>query len=139
MEVGDPTETGILRYGLMNDNSADKFYKTYNKLDSIPFDSDRKTMSVLVENINKEKMIIVKGAPDVILSKCINKEDSYFEINEEWSKSSYRVIAIAYKNIDKDKISIEDENDLIFLGLIGMIDPPRQNVLESVKQTKWLV
>ncbi|BBU47735.1 ATPase [Mycoplasmopsis felis] len=136
IEVGDPTETGILRYGLMNDNSADKFYKTYNKLDSIPFDSDRKTMSVLVENINKEKMIIVKGATDVILSKCINKEDRYFEINEEWSKSSYRVIAIAYKNIDKDKISIEDENDLIFLGLIGMIDPPRQNVLESVKQAR---
>ncbi|MCU9935921.1 hypothetical protein NWP96_01980 [Mycoplasmopsis cynos] len=65
----DPTETGILTYGLQNYNSADIFYSYHTKLDSIPFDSDRKVMSVLVKTNENKNLIIVKGAPDVVFSR----------------------------------------------------------------------
>lgn len=136
-EVGDPTEIGILIYGMQNQNSATNFYLKHNKLDSLPFDSNRKAMSVLVSN-NEQNTIIVKGAPDVILNKSNNVVSSYYNLVEEWSNQAYRVIAIAYKDVAKTKttLTLEDENDLTFLGLIGMIDPTRKGVKESITEAK---
>ncbi|AKF41134.1 cation transporter [Mycoplasmopsis canis] len=136
-EVGDPTETGILVYGLQNQNSANDFYLSHNKLDSIPFDSDRKAMSILVDSYEKENnIIIVKGAPDVILSKSNNVKPEYMQKVEKWSNNAYRVIAVAYKEVSKDKktLEIDDENNLTFLGIIGMIDPARSGVKESIDE-----
>ncbi|SYV97010.1 Calcium-transporting ATPase, partial [Mycoplasmopsis edwardii] len=83
-EVGDPTETGILIYGLQNKNSANNFFLSHNKLDSIPFDSDRKAMSILVDSNKDKNIIIVKGAPDVILSKSNNVKPEYMQTIEQW-------------------------------------------------------
>ncbi|WBP84247.1 cation-translocating P-type ATPase [Mycoplasmopsis edwardii] len=135
-EVGDPTETGILIYGLQNKNSANNFFLSHNKLDSIPFDSDRKAMSILVDSKKDKNIIIVKGAPDVILSKSNNVKPEYMQTIEQWSNNAYRVIAVAYKEVSKDKqsLSLEDESDLTFLGIIGMIDPARSGVKESIDE-----
>ncbi|UUM20179.1 cation-translocating P-type ATPase [Mycoplasma sp. 2045] len=135
-EVGDPTETAILRFGLENNNSKDSFYSRYKKISSLPFDSDRKTMSVLIETPEGGRVMITKGAPDVILAKSKNKADEYSHINEQWSNDSIRVIAVGYKKMKPDttSISVEDENDLVFLGLIGMIDPPRASVKASIEE-----
>ncbi|WP_027121017.1 cation-translocating P-type ATPase [Mycoplasma leonicaptivi] len=138
IEIGDPTETGILRYGLDNNLTEETFNKEYQKLYSLPFDSERKCMSILVKNKNDEYFIFTKGAPDVILSKSKNQNNEYMHIVEEWSNNAYRVIAIAYKKllVPKNQIDLPDEQDLEFLGLIGMIDPARSGVKESIYQAK---
>ncbi|WP_322958943.1 cation-translocating P-type ATPase [Mycoplasmopsis cynos] len=138
IEVGDPTETGILTYGLQNYNSADIFYSYHTKLDSIPFDSDRKVMSVLVKTNENKNLIIVKGAPDVVFSRSINQDNKYLKEVESWSKQAYRVIAVAYKEVESSKTSLtlEDEKDLTFLGILGMIDPARSGVKESIFEAK---
>ncbi|VEU70135.1 cation-translocating P-type ATPase [Mycoplasmopsis glycophila] len=137
-EIGDPTETGILRFGYKNNNSAEKFFKTNKKIYSLPFDSDRKMMSILVDNGKNQKFMITKGAPDVILKHSKNATQEDFERVEKWSKQALRVIAIAFKNLpeNKQELSIEDENNLTFIGLVGMIDPPREEVKESVLAAK---
>lgn len=140
VEVGDPTETGILRYGIENNNSAQRFWSGYDKLSSIPFDSDRKLMSVLAQNKKdpKIKVMFTKGAPDVLLSKCKNVSEEDYNLLEQWSAKAYRVIAVAYKNIkDEQKIELvhDDENDLTFLGLVAMIDPPRSSVKSSIEES----
>ncbi|TDV23304.1 Ca2+-transporting ATPase [Mycoplasmopsis mustelae] len=138
IEVGDPTETGILRFGLQNNNSAEMFYQAFNKIDSIPFDNERKMMSILVRDKNDNNIIITKGAPDVIFAKSKDTTDEHIHLNEKWSQQSYRVIAVAYKNLGKniDKITLDDENNFNFLGLIGMIDPPRSGVKESIAEAR---
>ncbi|MGZ9797267.1 cation-translocating P-type ATPase [Mycoplasma sp. 4013] len=138
IEVGDPTETGILRFGLDNQNSAQMFYQTFQKLDSLPFDSDRKTMSVLVKNPKGEKILITKGAPDVIFAKSKDASEYQYQLNESWAQKSYRVIAVGYKKMDAsaEKITFDDENNLVFLGLIAMQDPPRAGVKESIEIAK---
>ncbi|WGI36708.1 cation-translocating P-type ATPase [Mesomycoplasma lagogenitalium] len=135
VEVGDPTETGILKFGLKHNISSVSFFEKYNKIASLPFDSDRKMMSILVGD-EKEKILITKGAPDVIFSKCNNYDQKFSKINEQWSNKAYRVIAVAYKKIDplKTDLNFEDENNLTFLGLVAMIDPPRETVKQSIKE-----
>ncbi|QNM93545.1 cation-translocating P-type ATPase [Mycoplasma sp. Pen4] len=138
VEVGDPTETAILRYGLENNNSKEKFYTRFNKLYSLPFDSDRKTMSVLVSAPDGSKIMITKGAPDVIFNKSNKIDQSDIELNHQWSNDAIRVIAVAYKRMPNEttEITHDDENHLTFAGLIGMIDPPRENVKESIIQAR---
>lgn len=136
-EAGDPTETGILRFGIEHGMTSAKVLERFPKLHSLPFDSDRKTMSVLIQGKNG-KTIITKGAPDVIFAKCHNTPAQAYELNEQWSNKAYRVIAVAYKNVDENQTSIDyvDENNLTFLGLIAMIDPPRESVKASIKQAQ---
>ncbi|MBU4690324.1 cation-translocating P-type ATPase [Mycoplasma sp. ES3157-GEN-MYC] len=135
-EIGDPTETGMLRFAHeLNITKEETLAKT-PIIQSLPFDSDRKMHSVLVE-INSEKWMITKGAPDIIISKSINiNKDEIQSINDKWGGESYRVIALARKKIDKEKISFNDEENFEFIGLIALIDPPRENVRESVEKAK---
>ncbi|WP_262337558.1 cation-translocating P-type ATPase, partial [Mycoplasma nasistruthionis] len=136
-EVGDPTETAILRYGIEKNNSKEMFYQYFDKLSTLPFDSDRKTMSVLVSDKEGNQTVITKGAPDVIFNKITNYKDEYKQINDAWSNEGIRVIAVAYKKVNGlNSLTVEDENELTFLGLIGMIDPPRENVKLSIEQAK---
>ena len=135
--IGDPTETAIvaalLHYGL----DKKELDTTLPRVAEIPFDSDRKLMTSV--NVMKNQMtVIVKGAPDVLLSRCEGADTKKAdEINELMAKDALRVLAIGYKIIDDvpaNPTSEELENGLTFLGLVGMIDPPRKEAMDAIKE-----
>ncbi|SEF74867.1 Ca2+-transporting ATPase [Caloramator fervidus] len=145
--LGDPTETALIDFAFKLGIDKRKLDEMYPRIDEIPFDSDRKLMSTFnkVDNLIE---VNVKGAPDILLSRCkyILDNENIREItsddlekikraNEEMAKKALRVLAVAYKqveNIDKENA----EKDLIFVGLIGMIDPPREEAKEAVEKCK---
>ncbi|WP_029513632.1 cation-translocating P-type ATPase [Mycoplasmopsis primatum] len=136
-EVGDPTETGLLRFGLKYNIAKSELLANHNILSSLPFDSNRKMMSVLIQDKDNKLLMFTKGAPDVIISKCNNiDKKAIMDINNQWASQSYRVLAFAKKEVKNKDINFDDENDLTFVGLIAMIDPPRANVAESINQAK---
>ncbi len=144
--IGDPTEGALLvaaaKYGVDFKSLREKSPRDYE----ISFDSLRKRMSTVHRD-----MVCVKGAPEIILSLCnrlledgevreINEDDRkrILEINESFAKNALRVLAFAYKPRDELK-SMNDEEierDLIFTGLMGMIDPPREGVKDAVERCK---
>ena len=145
-EIGDPTEVALVnlahKYSLVEENVRN----TYKRLKEIPFDSDRKLMSTL-HKIDNKYILYTKGALDVLLERttCIKTSNEVRKINEEdkkkildnnryLSENGLRVLAFAYKEIDSDReLSLDDENDFTFLGLISMIDPPRVESSEAVR------
>lgn len=142
---GDPTEVALIAYSNKQSLPYDQVRKTYPRLSELPFDSSRKRMST-VHEIDGEKRLLVKGGPDVIFSLCskikMNGDIVYLtdelqkelvDQNERFSDQAMRVLAFAYKPVETDDVSIEDENDLIFVGLLAMIDPPRQEVYHAVE------
>lgn len=133
--VGDPTETAILLAAHKNGLTKDEINELYPRIACLPFDSDRKLMST-VNIINGKKTVIVKGAFDVIESRCVNGDFARAEkINERLSSSALRVLAVAYKEIEslsEEPTSEDLENGLTFLGLVGMIDPPRPEAKTAV-------
>ncbi|WP_406616773.1 cation-translocating P-type ATPase [Mycoplasmopsis adleri] len=136
-EIGDPTETGLLRFGYKYNIRKEALLEKHNILSSLPFDSDRKMMSVLVESHNHKRIMITKGAPDIVINKCNNiDKEAILKINNDWASKSYRVLAFASKVVKKDEISFSDEDNLEFIGLIAMIDPPRANVKESILEAQ---
>ncbi|WP_407940483.1 cation-translocating P-type ATPase [Mycoplasmopsis ciconiae] len=136
-EVGDPTETGIIISAYQNSIDKNTVEKENKRLFSLPFDSNRKMMSVLVE-YPEYNLVITKGAPDVIFSKLKENTDFFNaqKINEIWANKAYRVLAVATKKVAKDKttLTFEDENNLEFSGLVALMDPPRVEVKESIKE-----
>lgn len=148
-EVGDPTEIAFL-YALENmsqTKSKKELEQKYPRLFSLPFDSDRKLMSS-INRINDETIVIVKGAPDVLINKCTNlspKETNELKTKiQEWSNNSYRVLMIAIKKITSSNMNelkaLKNhelynlvENKLDFIGLVAMIDPPRETSKESIR------
>lgn len=144
---GDPTENAIVDIALKNGKNKDALYKEMERVNEIPFDSDRKMMTT-IHKIKNGYRIIVKGAPDVILKRCnkyytnnssYNLTSSHISkinsINENMANEALRVIAISYKDVATLPSKIDSnniENDLIFTGLIGMIDPPRLGVRDAV-------
>lgn len=131
--IGDTTETAIIRAAMHNGFNRDTLVAQYKRVESIPFDSDRKLMSVVVD-IDGTLNVIVKGAFDVLSNRCTSGNiDQAKQVNDEMSNDALRVIAIAIKEIDTlpDKLDSIEQN-LHFLGLIGMIDPPREEVKASV-------
>lgn len=134
--IGDPTETAIVYGAYRNGITKEEYSNKYPRLAEIPFDSDRKAMST-VNLIDGKNIVIVKGAFDVLVSKCVSGNmDEAERINEKMGSNALRVIAIAYKEI-KDvptEPKPEDlESELTFMGLVGMIDPPREEAYEAVK------
>ncbi len=134
--IGDPTETSIVLAAHKNGLLKDELNKKYPRLLEIPFDSDRKLMTT-INNINGKNVVIVKGAFDVLSQKCISGDiEKAKEITEEMSRRALRVIAVGYKEIETipDDASAETlEKELTFIGLVGMIDPPREEAKEAVK------
>ncbi len=134
--IGDPTETAILVAAHKNGMPKDALNNASPRLAELPFDSDRKLMTT-VNNINGKPIVIVKGAFDVMAACCIAGDlDKAAQINERMSENALRVLAVAYKEIDQvpaNPTSEELESDLTFLGLLGMIDPPRAEAKEAVK------
>ncbi|OGY27286.1 MAG: calcium-translocating P-type ATPase, PMCA-type [Candidatus Woykebacteria bacterium RIFCSPHIGHO2_01_FULL_39_12] len=141
--LGDPTEGALIV-----DAYKGGFKETGKRIYEVPFNSERKMMSVVVEE-NKDLSVYTKGAPEIVLTQCTKliKNGSEVVLNEEDKKQilaenakmaakALRVLGFAYKKIDKlDKESIE--KDLIFIGLQAMMDPPRENIGELIsKATK---
>ena len=110
------------------------------RINEIPFDSNRKMMTTIHKLNNGKYRIITKGAPDILLNKCLNVDRKKVEMeNEQMARKALRVIAVAYKdteNLPSRIESINIENNLTFVGLIGMFDPPREGVKEAVATCK---
>ena len=126
--IGDPTETSIVLAAHKNGMPKDEINKKYPRVAGIPFDSDRKLMTT-VNVMDGKNLVIVKGAFDMLAVRCVKGDlETAKRITEEMSENALRVLAIACKTVDKvpeDPTSEELENGLTFLGLVGMIDPPR--------------
>lgn len=133
--IGDPTETAIVLAAHKNGLEKDELNKEYPRLGEIPFDSDRKLMST-INMINGKYYVIVKGAVDVLENLCIKGNfEKAKEINLQMSSSALRVLGVAYKVIDEIPKTLNPkniENELTFMGLVGMIDPPRPKAKAAV-------
>lgn len=147
--IGDPTEAAIFSFSLKSGISQD-FLNKIKRIEEIPFDSERKRMTVIVE-IDGEKYAYTKGAPDVILELCSFKyvngkevpltpfdKKRALDVNESFGKEALRVLAFAYKKLPSKSPIIAEfvERDLVFVGLEGMIDPPRKEVYDAVLKCK---
>ena len=146
-EIGDPTETALINLADQLGVPPQRVRKAYPRLSELPFDSDRKMMSTF-HLLKDGYTMVTKGAVDVLLkrAKYIRKNGEVLPINEndikkinemnlEFSKNGLRVLAVAYRKFDQEKTLVpEDENDLIFLGLISMMDPPRVESAAAVKE-----
>ena len=126
--IGDPTETSIVLAAHKNGMPKDEINKQYPRVAGIPFDSDRKLMTT-VNVMDGKYVVIVKGAFDMLAARCVSGDlETAKRITEEMSENALRVLAIACKTVDavpENPTSEELENGLTFLGLVGMIDPPR--------------
>lgn len=142
--VGDPTEIAIINY-LDQFLDSKKLKEDNPRIDEIPFDSERKMMSVII-TINNKRYLFTKGSYDSVMKHCtkitsfgkitvIDKKtrEKLDCIEKENSSQALRLLAYAYKELENDKIM---EEDLIFQGLIGEIDPPRKDVKESIALCK---
>ena len=147
--IGDPTETALLAFCDKSGKPHSEIRALHGTIAELPFDSERKLMSTM-HDIGGRR-VLVKGAPDALFSRCSRvlldgeerafgeKERGLFEgANEEFSGRALRVLAYAYKDVapGKDALDFEDESDLALLGLSAMIDPPREEVPDSIAQAK---
>ena len=146
-EIGDPTETALINLGSRLGREAFEVRDVYDRKSEIPFDSDRKLMST-AHVFSGRHVMVVKGAVDVLLTRMTRirrgetvepmTAERKAEIeaqNLEFSRDGLRVLAFAYKEIEENReITLEDENDLTFLGLIAMMDPPREESKEAVAE-----
>ena len=133
--IGDPTETAIVLAAHKNGMPKDDLNKKYPRLAEIPFDSDRKLMTT-VNKIDGKNVVIVKGAFDMMAPRCVAGDlETARKVTEAMSENALRVLAVAYKEIDtvpENPTSEDLENGLTFMGLVGMIDPPRPEAKEAV-------
>ena len=137
-EIGDPTETALIRFSQKNGMQAEDLRSQYPRLAEIPFDSDRKLMSTLNQT-PQGKILFTKGAADVLTERMLitteEKEKIHKQV-EALSKQGLRLLCFAGKPFDGDTISLEDETDLQYMGLIAMMDPPRPESAEAVAACK---
>ncbi len=149
-QTGDPTEIALLESSFKLNILKEKREKDFKRIDEIPFDSDRKLMTTVNLVDNNKARVFTKGALDSILSICnkISINGKLLDFTKEYkakvlensnimSDKSLRVLAFAYKDISKENIVLDSlEKDLIFIGMVGMIDPPRLEVKDSIKLCK---
>ena len=134
--IGDPTETAIVLAAHKNGLPKENLNRQYPRKAEIPFDSDRKLMST-VNEMDGKLVVIVKGAFDVMAKRCVKGDlEKARQLTEKMSGDALRVLAVGYKVIDsipQEPTSEELENGLTFLGLVGMIDPPRPEAKVAVE------
>ena len=145
-EIGDPTEVALVNLGHVHSLNEQDVRDEFKRLKEIPFDSDRKLMSTL-HYIDNKYVMYTKGALDVLLDRTTHirtsegvkeitqaDKDRILNTNQYLSENGLRVLSFAYKELDSEKeLSLDDENNYTFLGLISMIDPPRVESAEAVK------
>ena len=139
--LGDSTETALIAYGIKNGFSKDKADEDFPFLSKIPFDSVRMRMSTL-HKTKDQWILFVKGAPVKLVESlspaCKEQIPSWLDKNREWAADGLRVLFFGYRLFDKDpgQLQIQDESELDFLGMAAMIDPPREEVIEAIKQCR---
>ena len=149
--IGDPTETALVQFGLDHNFDVRDVLKSEPRVAELPFDSDRKLMSTIHKEADGTYFVAVKGAPDQLLKRVtrieingevrpITDEDkqSILVTNKDLAKQALRVLMMAYKTTN-DIPTLESEvveSDLIFSGLVGMIDPERPEAAEAVRVAK---
>ncbi len=133
--IGDPTETAIILAAHKNGMDKDELDRAYPRLAELPFDSERKLMTT-VNRIDEKSVVIVKGAFDVLAQRCVAGDISSGQrYADELGARALRVLAVAYKEIEvlpAQPTSEGLEDGLTFVGLVGMIDPPRPEAKEAV-------
>ena len=151
--VGDPTETALVQFGFDHDYKVEDELQKEPRVAEVPFDSERKLMSTIHQLSDGKFLVAVKGAPDMLLQRVTRIQASKDEVrtftdadktellkqNKAMATQALRVLAMGYKIIDAipDKVDTETvENDLIFAGLIGMIDPERPEAAKAVEDAK---
>lgn len=151
--IGDPTEGALVTLAGKANIKKSETNKSYPRIEEIPFDSERKMMTTFHENYIPEKVVsFTKGAPDIVIDRCshISMNNKVIPFTEElkkevlttmsnFSKDALRVLAYAYKEYDSlpEEISPDlNERQMIFVGLTGMIDPPRVEAKEAIKLCK---
>ena len=148
--TGDPTETALVDMGFKLDFEP-SIYEEMPRVGEVPFDSDRKLMTT-VNEVNGKYIVYTKGGVDELLARCnsyllrgeIKPDlDNYSKVvrqkNEEMAKEALRVLACSYKELDHkptDEEMASIESDLIFVGMVGMIDPPREEAKKAVEKCK---
>lgn len=135
---GDPTEIAIVMAAFKKGIYKKDLENEYKRVGEIPFDSVRKLMSTLHEDGDK-RLVIVKGALDALIPLCAKGDtQKALKINAQMGMNALRVIGVAYRYVDENIPidSIHIEKDLYFLGLIGMMDPPRKEVFDAVAMCK---
>ena len=149
--IGDPTETALVQFGLDHGFDVRAVLKEQPRVGELPFDSDRKLMSTLHRIADDKILVAVKGAPDQLLKRVTHIEDgetvrpitdedksAILAVNKDLAKQALRVLMMAYKyetqvpELDTEVI----ENNLVFAGLVGMIDPERPEAAEAVRVAK---
>lgn len=145
--LGDPTETALIQYALDQKIPVHQMLTDYQRLQEVPFDSERKLMST-VNRDGAQYFVAVKGAPDQLLKRVTKIEqngqitaisaqqkETILEANQKMAKNALRVLGLAYKNIDQlyDEPTTDNvEQDLVFAGLVGMIDPERPEAKKAI-------
>ncbi len=148
--LGDPTEVALVQMAVETGYRLEKVTEEYQRIKEIPFDSNRKMMSVICSTPSGDKIVFSKGAPEILLKRCTsimvaNSERTIVDYdirrveqeNSYMAKSALRVIGMAYRVLEKGTTILEDpEQQLTFIGLAGMMDPPRREAYDAVKQCK---
>ena len=146
--VGDPTEAAMVVLAYKHGMKKAEWESRYPRVQEIPFDSDRKLMSTF-HKIGDSITMYTKGAPDELLRRCTRieekgvvnpltdaKREEILGVNQDMAQSALRVIGVAYRTMNEADPSPESENDLIFVGLVGMIDPPREEAKTAIDVCK---
>lgn len=136
--IGDPTELALLDANLKHGLIQEAEFKNIKRIGELSFDSERKMMTVIVRYQDKI-FSITKGAPDIILSKCRNvNQEEVLKINMEMGQNALRVLGLGIKELEAlpENYGFELEEDLEFVGLVGMIDPARPEVKKAIRIAK---
>ncbi|NMA60402.1 MAG: cation-translocating P-type ATPase, partial [Firmicutes bacterium] len=146
---GEPTEVALLRFALQSGLQQTSLKRQYQEVKSLPFDSERKRMTVIVKE-GGEYFAFMKGAPDVVLQRCTHllvgtqvvaltqeRRQEALKVLERMAEQALRVLAMAYRSLG-EQISSEEkwEQGLIFTGLVGMLDPPRPEVPSAIRAAR---
>lgn len=150
--IGDPTETALVQFGTDKGFNVTERVQSEKRVAELPFDSDRKLMSTVHEQKDGTYLVAVKGAPDVLLGRCSKvllngqivpmtdkEKDEILFNNKDMAQQALRVLGMAYKYVPEVPAEMESEiveNDLIFAGLVGMIDPERAEAADAVRVAK---
>ncbi len=151
--IGDPTEGSLITLGNKNGMTKADLNASFERINELPFDSDRKMMSTYHTGIKEGRIVqYTKGAPDIVLSRCTKFFDGeksvemdvetlrkIEEVNHGFATKAIRVLAFAYNEYDADAIKVpefSDEDQMTFIGLIGMIDPAREEAKVAIKKCK---
>lgn len=153
---GDPTEAALVVVSEKAGQHKDPLENEYRRIDELPFNSAIKFMATFNKGANDKAYVFVKGAPETILARCPQiqengerrdlTEDDYariMRVNKDMAGEALRVLGLAYQVIEKDRVQevkealeYEHEADLVFVGLVGMMDPPREEVPEAIRRCK---